>query len=84
MAAEKKQPEGKDRRRNFELRERLDELLDLVRHLSRESSAMSQEELDEARLRIEWLAEEIWGAAVYGSRQGESVTEKEEGGSGRD
>jgi Lon protease-like protein len=57
---------GKERRRNLELRERLDELFDLARELYNESINMSQEELDEARARIEWLAEEIWAAAVYG------------------
>jgi hypothetical protein len=55
-----------ERRRNFELRDRLDEMIELARELSRESSNMSQEELDDARQRVEWLAEEIWGAAVYG------------------
>ncbi len=57
---------GKERRRNLELRERLDELFDLARELYNESINMSQEELDEARARIEWLAEEIYAAAVYG------------------
>lgn len=57
---------GKERRSNLELRERLDELFDLARELYNESINMSQEELDEARARIEWLAEEIWAAAVYG------------------
>ncbi len=55
-----------DRRKNFELRERLDELMALARRLSQRRSEMSKEELEEARLRVEWLAEEIWGAAVYG------------------
>ena len=59
-------PEGGERRHNFELRERLDELIELARNLSRESSDMSQGDLDEARTRVEWLAEEIWRAAVYG------------------
>ncbi|NIR44712.1 MAG: hypothetical protein GWN99_10440 [Gemmatimonadetes bacterium] len=57
---------GKERRRNLELRERLDELFDLARELYNESINMSQEELDDARARIEWLAEEIYAAAVYG------------------
>ena len=57
---------GGDRRKNLELRERLDEIISLARVLSQQGPDMSREELDEARLRIEWLAEEIWGAAVYG------------------
>lgn len=55
-----------DRRRNFELRERLDEIVALARKLSQDGTRMSREELDSIRARIEWLAEEIWGAAVYG------------------
>lgn len=57
---------GGDRRKNLELRERLDEIIALARKLSQQGAMMPREELDEARLRIEWLAEEIWGAAVYG------------------
>ena len=57
---------GRERRSNFELRERLDQLIELARELSRTGSTLSREELDEARLRIEWLSEEIWTAAVYG------------------
>ncbi|HSG82467.1 MAG TPA: hypothetical protein VLC48_09460 [Gemmatimonadota bacterium] len=57
---------GRERRTNFELRERLDQLIEMARELSRTGSSMSREELDEARLRIEWLSEEIWTAAVYG------------------
>lgn len=55
-----------DRRHNFELRERLDQILDLARKLSRDSSTMSDGELEQARERIEWLAQEIWEAAVFG------------------
>lgn len=57
---------GKERRTNFELRERLDQIIDLARDLSKRGSDLSREELDEARMRIEWLSEEIWAAAVYG------------------
>jgi hypothetical protein len=59
-------PSGSDRRRNFELRERLDEIIVMARKLSQDGTSMSREELDSIRARIEWLAEEIWGAAVYG------------------
>ena len=57
---------GHERRHNLELRERLDQIMDLARHLYRSASDMSREELEEARERIEWLAQEIWEAAVYG------------------
>ena len=58
-------PSG-ERRRNAELRERLDEMVDLARHLCREAANMSAGELEEARQRIEWLAEQVWETAVYG------------------
>ena len=57
---------GSERRRNYELRERLDEIVALARKLSQDGAAMSREELDSVRARIEWLSEEIWAAAVYG------------------
>jgi Lon protease-like protein len=59
-------PTGRERRHNLELRERLDQILDLARQLYREASQMSRDELEEARERVEWLAQEIWEAAVYG------------------
>lgn len=57
---------GSERRSNYELRERLDEIVALARKLSQDGTAMSREELDSVRARIEWLSEEIWTAAVYG------------------
>jgi len=57
---------GSERRRNHELRERLDEIVALARKLSQDAGAMSREELDSIRARIEWLSEEIWTSAVYG------------------
>lgn len=57
---------GSERRSNYELRERLDEIVALARKLSQDGTAMSREELDSVRARIEWLSEEIWAAAVYG------------------
>ncbi len=65
-----------DRRRNRELRERLDEMVELARKLCRVGAQMSPEELEEARQRIEWLAEEIWKAAVYGQLE-ERVPDQE-------
>ncbi len=58
-----------ERRRNPELRERVDELLDLVRRLSREGSELADDEMERRLQRIEWLAEEIWQAAAHGPRQ---------------
>ncbi|MGD8867805.1 MAG: hypothetical protein PVI01_09245 [Gemmatimonadales bacterium] len=57
---------GSERRRNHELRERLDEIVALARKLSQDGNAMSREDLDSVRARIEWLSEEIWTSAVYG------------------
>ncbi|UCC71124.1 MAG: hypothetical protein JSV86_12090 [Gemmatimonadota bacterium] len=65
-AASREWPEGRERRHNLELRERLDEILELARKLFREASQMSPDELEQARERVEWLAQEIWEAAVYG------------------
>ena len=59
-------PAGYERRHNFELRERLDEIVRLARRLSREAREMSREELDEVRERIEWVAEEVWESAAFG------------------
>lgn len=64
--APKDSPTGRERRHNLELRERLDQILDLARQLYREASHMSSDELEQARERVEWLAQEIWEAAVYG------------------
>ena len=56
-------PQG-ERRTNRALRELLDELIALVRHLARHSANMSQVEMDYAQQRMEWLADEIWAAAA--------------------
>jgi hypothetical protein len=81
-------PAAGDRRRNHELRERLDEIVLLSRKLSKDGSSMVRDELDATRSRIEWLAEEIWSAAVYGPLEertrddapepGEYATEEED------
>jgi len=54
-------PATPERRRNIVLRELLDEVIQLARHLSRRAPAMSDSELSYARERLEWLAEEIFG-----------------------
>lgn len=53
-------PPPPERRRNPELRDLLDELLALVRHLSNRVDALPPTELEYARQRLEWLADEIW------------------------
>lgn len=49
-----------ERRRNIVLRELLDEVIQLARHLSRRGTGMSESELAYARERLEWLADEIF------------------------
>jgi hypothetical protein len=53
-------PNAADRRRNPTLRELLDELIELVRRLSREASTLEADQLEYSQQRIEWLADEIW------------------------
>ncbi len=55
-----------ERRRNAELRERLDEMVELARYLCRDASRLSTDELERTRERMEWLAEQVWETAVYG------------------
>lgn len=58
---------GGERRANRELREVLDELVQHVRYVARNAKAMSQEELDYAEQRLEWLADEVWRTALQGT-----------------
>ena len=53
-------PAAAERRRNLTLRELLDELIETVRRLSREAPKLTQDELQYAQQRIEWLADEIF------------------------
>lgn len=55
-----------ERRSNRELREVLDELVAHVRHVARNVRTMSPGELQYAEERLEWLAEEVWRAALSG------------------
>lgn len=55
-----------ERRRNRTLREVLEELITHVRTVSSNARTMSADELDYAQQRLEWLADEIWRAAVGG------------------
>ena len=51
---------SRDRRQNVALRELLDELIQLSRHLSNHAATLAPTELAYARDRLEWLADEIW------------------------
>lgn len=55
-----------ERRNNRALREVLDDLVDHVRHITRNVSALTPDELARAQQRLEWLADEVWNAAVTG------------------
>ena len=57
---------GDERRQNRQLREVLDELVDHVRNVARNSRTMSLDDLKYAEERLEWLAEEVWRLAVEG------------------
>ncbi len=59
-------PTPPERRRNPTLREVLDELVGHVRDIARRARTMSQDELDYAQQRLEWLADEVWRLAVRG------------------
>lgn len=59
-------PPSPERRRNPTLREVLDELVSHVRDVARRARSMSQDEMDYAQQRLEWLADEVWRLAVRG------------------
>lgn len=61
---------ARDRRSNVTLRELLDEMIELARHLTRNSATMVPAELDYARERMEWLAGEIWDVATRTANAG--------------
>ena len=55
-----------ERRSNLTLRELLDEMIELARHVSKNSARLSSSELAYARERMDWLADEIWESATKG------------------
>lgn len=55
-----------ERRTKRVLREVMDELIELVRTVSRNARTMSDDELDYAQQRLEWLADEVWRLASEG------------------
>jgi len=54
----------RERRANRELREVLDELVEHVRYVARMVRTMSPQDLEYAEERLEWLADEVWRAAL--------------------
>lgn len=59
-------PGGGERRANRELREVLDELVEHVRYVARNMKSLSKQDLEYAEERLEWLADEVWRAAIEG------------------
>ena len=59
-----------ERRSNPDLRESLDELVAHVRQVVKNVKTMSQQDLEYAQERLEWLAEEVWRAALVGRDRG--------------
>lgn len=53
-----------ERRANLTLRDLLDEMIEMTRHLARNAAHMPPGELTYARERMEWLANEIWEQAT--------------------
>ena len=51
---------SRERRQNVVLRELLDEMIELSRHLSNHARTLDRSELTYARERLEWLGDEIW------------------------
>ena len=62
---------GSERRRDVILRDLLDELLQVARHLSNTAHSMSTSELTYARERLEWLVDEVWEQATGGRKREE-------------
>jgi len=59
-----------ERHANRALREVLDELVEHVRYLARNVRTMSQQDLEYAEERLEWLADEVWRTALGGTEGG--------------
>lgn len=59
-------PPREERRANHVLREVLDELIDHLRDVSKRHNQLTDEELDYAQERLQWLADEVWQLALKG------------------
>jgi hypothetical protein len=53
-----------ERRRNYTLREILEELVAHARDVASRAKSMTPEELESAQERLEWLADEVWRVAT--------------------
>lgn len=53
-------PELPERRRNYTLREILEELVAHARDIAARVATMKPEEREQAQRRLEWLADEVW------------------------
>jgi DNA polymerase elongation subunit (family B) len=64
-------PKGRqiERRHKGSLREVLDDLLEHARAIARRVKDMTPEELDYAQQRLEWLADEVWRAAILEEKE---------------
>ena len=57
-------------RRQFKvLREVLDELISFVRQVSRNAPRMSEQDLEYAQQRLEWLSDEVWRLVLEGTEE---------------
>jgi hypothetical protein len=53
-----------ERRRNYTLREVLEEFVGHARNVAGRAKSMTPEELERAQERLEWLADEVWRIAT--------------------
>jgi len=58
-----------ERRQNQTLRELLDEMIELARHLANHAAELAPSELEYAHERMEWLASEVWDHATRDLRE---------------
>ena len=63
---ESSEKSASERRSNHALREVLDELIDHVREISRARDELSQDKVEYAQERLEWLADEVWRLTIEG------------------
>ncbi|HTH65162.1 MAG TPA: hypothetical protein VL563_10765 [Gemmatimonadales bacterium] len=61
-----KGPPPPERRRNYSLREILEEFVGHARDVAARAATMTPEEREQAQQRLEWLADEIWRIASSG------------------
>jgi len=59
-------PDLPERRRNYTLREILEEFVAYARDVAARAATMTAEEREQAEQRLEWLADEVWRIASSG------------------